>query len=177
MVALFGLSELRALYLTRGALGAPIQPVWWLGFAKPDPWTRFGLQWGVYIALTLAGVLYLGMQPPPDVIGQALSILPSVLFYAALNAFNEEITYRASMLTTLEAAIGTRQAWAMSAFLFGIAHYFGTPGGVGGALAAIFMGWLLSKAMLETRGLFWAWWIHFLSDVAIFAVMTLALLS
>ena len=31
--------------------------------------------------------------------------------------------------------------------------------------------------MIETRGLFWAWWIHFLSDVVIFAFLTMALIS
>jgi hypothetical protein len=30
------------------------------------------------------------------------------------------------------------------------------------------MGWVLAKAMLETRGFFWSWWIHFLQDVVIF---------
>lgn len=30
------------------------------------------------------------------------------------------------------------------------------------------MGWILGKAILETRGLFWAWCIHLLSDVVIF---------
>ena len=31
--------------------------------------------------------------------------------------------------------------------------------------------------MVETRGLFWTWWIHFLSDVAIFAFLAMALLK
>ncbi len=44
-----------------------------------------------------------------------------------------------------------------------------------GAAASVFMGWILSKAMLETRGLFWAWFIHFLSDVAIFSSLAIAL--
>jgi hypothetical protein len=39
------------------------------------------------------------------------------------------------------------------------------------------MGLILGKAMLETRGLFWAWWIHFLSDVAIFSFLALALVK
>jgi hypothetical protein len=34
----------------------------------------------------------------------------------------------------------------------------------------------LGKGMVETRGLFWTWWIHFLSDIAIFASMAAALL-
>ncbi len=109
--------------------------------------------------------------------GMILPLLPSILFYAALNAFNEEMTYRAPMIATLEPASGSRQALWMSASFFGIAHYFGTPGGILGALASIFMGWILGKAMIETRGLFWAWWIHFLSDVVIFAFLTMALIS
>ena len=39
---------------------------------------------------------------------------------------------------------------------------------------AIFMGWILGKA-LETRGVFWAWWIHFLSDLVIFVFIALTL--
>ena len=63
----------------------------------------------------------------------------------------------------------------MTAYFFGIAHYFGTPGGLLGGIASIFMGWILGKGMIETRGLFWTWWIHFLSDVAIFTFLALAL--
>ena len=37
------------------------------------------------------------------------------------------------------------------------------------------MGWILGKAMLETRGLFWAWWMHFLSDLVIFVFIALTL--
>ncbi len=79
----------------------------------------------------------------------ALSMLPSIL-YAALNAFNEEMTFRAPMLATLEPTGGSLHAWWMSAYFFGIAHYFGTPGGLAGAVLSIFMGWMLEKAMLET---------------------------
>lgn len=37
------------------------------------------------------------------------------------------------------------------------------------ALAGGIPGWLLGKAMVERRGFFWAWLIHFLQDVLIFA--------
>ncbi len=56
----------------------------------------------------------------------------------------------------------------MAAALFGIGHFFGIPWGWTGIALASFMGWILSKAMLETRGFFWPWWIHFLQDVVIF---------
>lgn len=167
----------RDFFLTRGHLRAPIEPVRLLGFPKPDPWPVFGLQWGLYIAIALAIVQYLGLRPSGDVMLKVIPILPSILFYAALNAFNEEITYRAPMLATLEPVGGSRQALWLSAYFFGIAHYFGTPGGLIGGILSIFMGWILGKGMVETRGFFWTWWIHFLSDVAIFTFLTAALLQ
>jgi len=167
----------RDFFLQRGDLRAPIEPVPLLGFPKPDPWTRFGLQWGIYIAAALAVLQYFSLRPGGDLFPKLLPILPSILFYAVLNAFNEEITYRSPMLATLEPVGGSRQALWMAAFFFGIGHYFGTPGGILGGIASIFMGWILGKAMVETRGFVWAWWIHFLSDFAIFTFLTLALLK
>jgi hypothetical protein len=166
----------RDFFLVRGDLRAPIDPVPLLGFPKRTPWWQFGLQWSFYIALALAVVQYLNLRPNADVLLRVLPILPSIFVYAALNAFNEELTYRAPMLATLETTAGSKQALWMSAYFFGIAHYFGTPGGLLGGSLSIFMGWILGKAMVETRGLFWAWWIHFLSDVAIFTFLTMSLL-
>lgn len=165
----------RDLFLSRGDLRTPIEPVPLLGFPKPDPWPRFALQWGFYIAAALALVQFFALRPTSTELANVLPMLPSILFYAALNAFNEEITLRVPMLAALEPLAGSKQALWMAAYFFGIAHYFGTPGGILGGIASIFMGWILGKAMLETRGLFWAWWIHFLSDVAIFVFLALAL--
>jgi Type II CAAX prenyl endopeptidase Rce1-like len=164
-------------FLGRGDLRAPIEPVPLLGFPKPDPWPWFGVQWAIYIAAALAIVQYLGLRPSRGVLLKVVPILPSILFYAALNAFNEEITFRAPMLATLESVGGSKQALWMSAYFFGIAHYFGTPGGIVGGIASIFMGWILGKGMVETRGLFWSWWIHLLSDIAIFAFLAVASLK
>jgi hypothetical protein len=166
----------RDFFLTRGNLRAPIEPVPLLGFPKRDPWPQFGLQWGLYIALALAAVQYFSLRPGGDLMIKVLPILPSILFYAAFNAFNEEIVYRSPLLATLEPVGGSRHALWMSAYFFGIAHYFGTPGGIVGGLVSIFMGWILGKGMLETRGFIWTWWIHFLSDVAIFVFLSAALL-
>ena len=167
----------RDFFLTRGNLRAPIEPVPLLGFPKPDPWSKFGLQWAIYIAAALAVLQYVSLQPGSDVWLRVVPMLPSILFYAALNSFNEEITYRSPLLATLEPVGGSRQALWMAAYFFGIAHYFGTPGGIVGGMASIFMGWILGKGMVETRGLFWTWWIHFLSDIAIFLFLAAALLQ
>lgn len=167
----------RDFFLARGDLRAPIEPVPLLGFPKPDPWPWFGLQWAIYIAAALAALLYFGLRPSGAVLLRVVPILPSILFYAALNAFNEEMTYRAPMLATLETVGGSKHALWMSAYFFGIAHSVGAPGGIVGGIASIFMGWILGKGMVETRGLFWSWWIHFLSDIAIFSFMTAGLLK
>ena len=63
----------------------------------------------------------------------------------------------------------------MVAAYFGILHFYGVPYGVVGVLLAGFLGWLLAKSMLETRGLFWAWFIHFWQDVWIFSFMAVGL--
>jgi hypothetical protein len=167
----------RDFFLVRGDVRAPIEPVRVLGFPKPASWVSFGLQWSIYIAAALAITQYLILRPSSEMLLELLPILPSILFYAGLNAFNEEMTYRAPMLATLEPVGGSRHALWMAAYFFGIAHYFGIPGGILGGILSIFMGWILSKAMVETRGFFWAWWIHFLSDVVIFSFLTLSLLK
>jgi membrane protease YdiL (CAAX protease family) len=55
----------------------------------------------------------------------------------------------------------------ITAVLFAIMHYYSAVNGVAGVLLTIFMGWMLTKAMLETRGFFWSWLIHFTQDVII----------
>ncbi len=158
-------------FLTRGQLDAPITPVRWLGFPKPDPWTRFGGQFALYISLGTLLFLILGGRPSAAALRGALPMLPAVLLFAAMNAFNEEMTYRASLLAGLETVIGPQHALWNTALFFGIGHYFGVPYGVIGVVMASFLGWLMGKAMLETRGFCWAWFIHFLQDVLIFSFM------
>jgi membrane protease YdiL (CAAX protease family) len=158
-------------FLARGRLDAPITPVRWLGFPKPDPWTRFGGQFTLYIALGLLVFLVLGGRPSWASFVRAAPMFPAVLLLAAMNAFNEEMTYRASLLAGLEPVLGPQQALWNSALFFGIGHYFGVPYGLIGVVMATFLGWMLGKAMLETRGLFWAWFIHLVQDVLIFSFM------
>jgi hypothetical protein len=159
------------IFLVPGQLDAPITPVRWLGFPKPDPWTSFGGQFSVYIALGLLVFLILGGRPSWSSFVQAAPMLPAILLLAAMNAFNEEMTYRASLIAVLEPAIGSQQALWNTALFFGLGHYFGVPYGVIGVAMSTFLGWMLGKAMIETRGFFWAWFIHFIQDVLIFSFM------
>ncbi len=158
----------KSMFLVPGNLKAPITPVKWLGFPKPSSWVSFGGQYSVYLALGVGAVIWLTSGTTLAQAGRAVAVLPAILVMALLNSFNEELVYRSAVLATLEGPVGRKQAWLMAALFFGIPHFFGVPSGWVGILLATFMGWILSKAMLETRGFAWSWWIHFLQDVVIF---------
>ncbi|MBN1486603.1 MAG: CPBP family intramembrane metalloprotease [Anaerolineae bacterium] len=164
-------------FLVRGELDAPITPVHWLGFHEPEPWTSFGRQFSIYIGLGLLVFLFLGGRPSLSSFIRAAPAFPAVLLFAAMNAFNEEMTYRASLLAGLAPVIGPQQALWNTALFFGLGHYFGVPYGVIGVIMSTFLGWMLGKAMLETRGFFWAWFIHFIQDVLIFSFMAAGSIS
>lgn len=50
------------------------------------------------------------------------------------------------------------------------------PNGIPGVELASFLGWFLGKSLLETKGFFWAWTIHFVQDVFIFTFLAMAAL-
>jgi membrane protease YdiL (CAAX protease family) len=161
-----------AFFLVKGQLDARAEPVRFL-FDRPISWRRFGLILSVAISLgTLTFLVIVGRPSLGSLLG-ALPLLPAVLFFAAMNAFSEEMSYRAAPLATLQAKVNKGQALLATAAYFGIWHYYGVPYGVIGVVMAGILGWLLGKSMLETRGFFWAWFIHFLQDVMIFSFLAI----
>lgn len=94
-----------------------------------------------------------------------------VLVLAGLNAFSEEVAFRAGPLAIIRDVIGDRQAMFLVATLFAVPHYFGVPYGVVGVGMAWVFAWWVTKSMIETRGILWAWFIHLLQDVVIFSFL------
>lgn len=164
----------RDIFLTLGNPTAPIRPVPALGFRGGDSWVKFGLIWGLGVAAALVVVQSLLIRPDATQLHAVVPVIPGILLYAAANAFSEEMTYRVPLVAVLEPVVGSRSALWQSAVFFGIAHYFGTPGGLAGVALSTFFGWLLAKSLIETRGLLWAWFLHFLSDVAIFVFLAIS---
>jgi membrane protease YdiL (CAAX protease family) len=154
----------------RDAIAAPIR---WI-LDKPTPWKNLGPLMCVCLLLGMIAITWLmGTHPTPDQLARALPWLPVVLLCAMLNSLGEELPYRAALLAGLVEPVGARQALAVSAVYFGISHFYGVPYGVMGVALSTFMGWLLGRSMLETRGIFWPWMIHVCLDTVIFSFMAI----
>lgn len=160
------------IFLVKGNLAATGAPIRWLGIMRPFSYRRFGPLAALCICLGLGAFMVIG-GGWPQVSPGSLSPLTvaAVIVLAAMNAFYENVTYRAAPLATLEPAVGPGQAMLLTAFVFGIGHYYGVPYGIVGAVMAGALGWILNKTMLETRGFFWPWFIHFCQDALIFSFM------
>lgn len=96
---------------------AEAEPVPLLGIKPGERWATLGRNFALIICLgTLAFLVFAG-RPPLDIVMQALPFLPAVLIAAMLNAFNEEMPYKASFLSVLEGTVGKHQAlWLMAAY-------------------------------------------------------------
>lgn len=155
-------------FLVKGDVNAPAQPVRWLGIDGSVRWKPLGLISALCISLGTLAFLVLGGRPTLSAVVGAATLLPMILLLAAMNAFGEEVTYRGALLAPTIRAVGPRHAVLLTAAFFGIGHYYGVPYGIVGVAMASLLGWFLGKAMVETKGFLWPWFIHFLQDVMIF---------
>jgi len=162
------------LFLVKGKIDAPVEPSKLLGMKKPEPWTKTGTIFAVVFASVT--LIYLLFTSPPtlDAFEKALPLIPAALLIALINAFNEEFTLRAAPLSTLWNTVGKQQALMITTVFFGLGHFYGVPSGIIGVLLSSFLGWFLGKSMLETKGFFWAWLIHFLPDAFIFTFFAIS---
>jgi len=167
-------SRRQDLFLVKGRIDAPVEPSKLLGMKRPEPWTRIGSIFATVFTTAMAAFLVLAWRPTMDAFTRALPLIPVAILIAAINAFNEEFTLRAAPLSTLTpGAVGRQQALAVTSVFFGLGHFYGVPNGVPGVLLSGFLGWFLGKSLLETKGFFWAWFLHFLPDVMIFTFYAL----
>ena len=172
------LKKRTAFFLTMGDLAAPVQePIKWLGIKTGDKWNAVAPIATVCISLGTLVFLVLAGKPSLSSLARVLPFLPAVLLAAVVNAFTEEMTIKASFLSLLKDVAGKQQSLLLMAAYFGILHFYGVPYGITGVIMATFLGWFLGKSMLETRGLFWAWFIHFWQDVLIFIFLAIGFVT
>jgi hypothetical protein len=160
-------------FFIKGDLAAKAEPIP-LIMTRPSSWKILGpiIAAAMCLGLVVFSVIF-GDLPSSQSLQNALPLLFFVPLFAASNAFGEEILYRAPLLASLENPVGPVHALLISAAYFGISHFYGVPYGILGIALAFIPGWLLGKSMLETRGFFWAWFIHFWMDVVVFTFIAL----
>ena len=90
---------------------------------------------------------------------------------ATLNAASEEFQFRSVLLAHLRGVFRPLEMALLTAVFFGLGHYYGQPSGPLGVLMAGFAGWIWARSMIETRGGVWAFLIHFVQDIVIFAFL------
>jgi membrane protease YdiL (CAAX protease family) len=161
----------RDLFLGRGNLAAPAQPIPFLGLRKSIPWTAFGPAVLVVFGVALPLFLYFTAHPDFTASGRILRFLPWILLVAALNAANEEFQFRNILLAHLRNAVAPAEAVWLTAVLFGLGHYYGQPSGPIGVVMAGFAGWVWARSMIETRGFAWAFLIHMVQDIVILSFL------
>lgn len=164
-------------FLVKGRLRAPAEPVRWLAIRRGARWDRLCGTFSIVACLGTSSFLLTVGPPTLTDLSSLLPVLPAILLYATMNAFSEEMSFRAAFLATLPKSMGKSQSLLLTATYFGLAHYWGVPYGPVGVVLAGLLGWLLGKIMLETRGFFWAWFIHFLQDVFIFAFLAMGIVT
>jgi membrane protease YdiL (CAAX protease family) len=157
-------------YFRKGNSELEILPEPYVGIRPKaqEKWSRAGIEWTITFSAVTAIVLFFQLdsnsRPTMDAV---VKVFPFVLVFALLNSFTEEVISRLGVIVALKGVLKDRMIAIISGVLFGTVHYFGTPGGWLGVLLAGFLGWFLAKSILETKGIFWAWFIHFIQDVII----------
>jgi membrane protease YdiL (CAAX protease family) len=162
-------------FLAIGNVKAPAAGIRLPWRKNPLPWTIAALLVALPLTLLIAAGIMV-MNPLPGVtISAVIPLLPIVFLFALMNAFGEELAYRAAPLSQLWGIVGKRQAVWMIALWFGLGHYYGgiSFGPLGAAFFTV-VAVLFGKAMLETRGLVVPIFMHLWGDVLLYIVLVLA---
>jgi hypothetical protein len=133
-----------------------------------ENWIHIGLNFTVLISLVSGIVIFFQVIRNNSVNHDNLAYIPFIFLFALMNSFTEEMITRFGVVVALDEILPKKGICAISAFIFGSVHYFSTPGGILGVLLAGFLGWLLSKSIIETKGIFWSWVIHCVQDIIIY---------
>jgi len=169
IIILFTMGRRRAdLFLVKGDINAPAEPTKILGLKEPKPWPRLAIPFLIIFSFGIITFLVLTSGYSINIFLKVLPLIPIAILIAAINAFNEEFTLRAAPLSETWKTLGKNQSLILTTIFFGIGHYYGVPNGIIGVLLSAFLGWFLGKSILETKGFFWAWFIHFITDIPIF---------
>jgi membrane protease YdiL (CAAX protease family) len=161
----------RDLYLTVGDVRATAEPTRLKIPHRPQPWTTFGRNYAIISVGLLLFFLIPALQP--SLANFSVGLLLFAFVCAAMNSFAEEFLYRSALIPQILPLFGKGATLMLVPAWFGLAHYFGVPNGLTGVLLAGVGGWFFAKSMIETRGIAWAWFLHFLADFTVYLLLLL----
>ncbi len=160
-------------FFSFGEISAPGEELKVFGIKQGDSWLKTGLSLSVVITGVTVLFMYFQLKNT-SVNWQALqSGILWMLLFSLTNSFGEEMIFRLGIVSPLSGLLKPTMIFLISAGIFGLAHVNGMPRGMAGIIIAGILGFVLAKSVLETHGFFWAWLIHFLQDVVIFASLYL----
>ncbi len=137
--------------------------------AEENNWKFLGPVMAVIFTFGTVSYMWVGVvSQNGQVDGTFYKLLPLVILFAATNAWSEEILSRFVIVLGLYGKLSPNTICWISSIIFGLGHFWGTPNGIFGVMASGILGWLLAKSVIETKGIGWALFIHFLQDVVIF---------
>jgi membrane protease YdiL (CAAX protease family) len=155
-------------FLIKGDIHAMVEPSKLIGMKHAEPWPRIGGIFAIIFSIGTLIFLLVSNTYTLNTFIATLNLIPVSILIAIINGFNEEFTLRAAPLSELWQIIGKPQALLITTIYFGLGHFYGVPNGILGVCLSAFLGWFLGKSLLETKGFFWAWFIHVLPDIFIF---------
>ena len=162
------------LFLRVGDLNAPVKPERILWFRSRLRWWHLGPLIVLIFALAMIAFLFSHLRPNFWQLTQHWQLFPWAVATAALNAANEEFQFRCVPLAHLRNVLPLREGVWLTSIFFGLAHYFGQPPGWLGVAMATVAGFIWAKSMQETRGVGWAFGIHFVQDLVIFYFLAMS---
>ncbi len=98
-------------------------PVRRLGIRGGESWRTFAWIFALVAGFGVLLPTLLSIRVSGETMGRAVPLLPSVLFFAAVNALTEEIYFRASFLSTLHDVVGKTHTLLLTSVYFGLAHW------------------------------------------------------
>lgn len=161
-------------YLVKGDLSVKASRIAWIGIEENKiDWGRLSIISALLIAtgtflLTLLTVTGFSL---PSTFGRLPSLLPLIVLFALVNSLSEGVVYRSAVLGPLKETLPKDFIIMVAATFFGVAHYYGAPGGIIGVIMSGVLGWYMCRSMYETRGFVAAWIIHFFQDIVIFSTV------
>lgn len=154
-----------------GAVHAPATRLFVLGISGNKTWAREVLPLILIISTATSVFMFGGVHTTNSWQYFHWSFIPLALMFSVINAFGEEIVFRFIIIGSLSETYSKGLILLISAAMFGVPHYYGSPGGIIGVLMSVFLGYVLARISMETKGIGLAWFIHFVQDVIIFIAL------